>query len=158
MLDTLVTTAAGALSATAGVLVGGIVTRRAQDRHWSRDQQLAAYRELLGHYAGFTMELRRAHGERRGWDYDWGAWSAALMHASLIAPREVAAELDEFGRAVETFLDQVARSRDPRTDPLSPDEFEQARRSTTAAQVRLVNVIRRSVSGDRHGIPFPIGG
>lgn len=158
MLDALVTTAAGALSATVGVLVGGIVTRRAQDRQWSRDQQLTAYRELLGHYARFTMELRRAHGERRGWDYDWGAWSAALMHASLIAPGEVAAEIDAFGRAVDDFLDQVARTRDPRSDPLPPDDFERARRTVAAAQVKLVNVIRQSVNGDRRGIPFPIGG
>ncbi|MET8628382.1 hypothetical protein ABZW30_32350 [Kitasatospora sp. NPDC004669] len=152
------TTAAGALSASAGVLVGGVVTRRAQDRQWSRDQQLAAYQELLGHYAKFTMELRRAHGDRRGWDYDRGEWSAALMRASLIAPAEVAAEIDEFGHAVDTFLDQVARTRNPLTNPLHPDEFEQARQAPAGAQVQLVNAIRRSLSGDRRGIPFAIGG
>lgn len=46
VLDALVTTAAGAVSATVGVLVGGMVTRRAQDRQWLRDQQLVAYQEL----------------------------------------------------------------------------------------------------------------
>ena len=51
ILDALVTSAAGALFATAGVLVGGIVTRKAQDRQWLRDKQLAAYDELLAHYA-----------------------------------------------------------------------------------------------------------
>lgn len=158
MLDVLVTTAAGALSATVGVVAGGLVTRRAQDRQWSRDQQLAAYRELLAHYAKFTMELRRAHGERRGWDYDWGEWSAALVHAGLVAPAEVAAEIDRFDHAVDTFLDQVARTRDPLTTPLSPDEFEQARQPTARAQVQLVNAIRRSLSGDRRGIPVSIGG
>ncbi|MBO1416199.1 hypothetical protein J0670_16500 [Streptomyces sp. FH025] len=152
------TTAAGALSATVGVLVGGIVTRSAQDRQWSRDQQLAAYQELLGHYARFTMELRRAHGDRRGWDYDWGEWSAALMRASLVAPAEVAAAIHEFGLAVDTFLDQVARTRGPLTNPLPPDEFEQARQAPARAQVQLVNAIRRSLSADRRGIPFPIGG
>ncbi|MER7671128.1 hypothetical protein ABTY61_22055 [Kitasatospora sp. NPDC096128] len=158
MLDALVTTAAGALSATVGVVAGGLVTRRAQDRQWSRDQQLAAYRELLAHYAKFTMELRRAHGDRRGWDYDWGGWSAALVHAGLVAPAEVAAEIDRFGNAVDTFLDQVARTRDPSTAPLRPDEFEQARQPTSRAQVQLVNAIRRSLSGDRRGIPVSIGG
>ena len=80
---------AGAVSATEGVLVGGMVTRRAQDRQWLRDQQLFAYQELFSHYAKFTMELRRAHGDRRGWDYDRGEWNAALMRVSLIAPAEV---------------------------------------------------------------------
>ena len=158
VLDTLVTTAAGALSATVGVLVGGIVTRRAQDRQWLRDQQLVAYQELFGHYARFTMELRRAHGDRRGWDYDWGEWSAALMRVSLVAPLEVAAEIDDFGRAVGTFLDQVARGRDPLRDPVTPEEFEQAGQAPAEAQVKLVNAIRRSLSNDQKGLPFGIGG
>ncbi|MBK6012588.1 hypothetical protein JHN45_15715 [Streptomyces sp. MBT53] len=159
VLDTLVTTAAGALAATAGVLVGGIVTRRAQDRQWIRDQQLAAYQELFSHYAKFTMELRRAHGERRGWDYDWGEWSAALMHVSLVAPTEVAVEVDVFGRAIDSFLDQVERGeRTPVRNPLSPEEFEQARQAPAQAQVRLVNAIRRSLSNDHKGLLFGIGG
>lgn len=33
-----VTTLGGALSAMLGVLVGGIVTRRVQERHWLRDK------------------------------------------------------------------------------------------------------------------------
>ncbi|MFD7206160.1 hypothetical protein [Streptomyces sp. NPDC059893] len=159
MLDTLVTTVAGALSATAGVLVGGIVTRRAQDRQWTRDQQLAAYQELFSHYAKFTMELRRAHGERRGWDYDWGEWSAALIRVSLVASKEVAAEIDNFSRAINSFLDQVERGeRTPLRDPLSPEEFEQARQASAQAQVKLVNAIRRSLSSDHKGLPFGIGG
>ncbi|MDX3066207.1 MULTISPECIES: hypothetical protein [Streptomyces] len=158
MLDALVTTAAGAVSATVGVLVGGMVTRRAQDRQWLRDQQLVAYQELFSHYAKFTMELRRAHGDRRGWDYDWGEWNAALMRVSLIAPAEVATEIDDFGRAINAFLDQVARGRDPSNDPLSPEDFEQARQAPAEAQVKLVNAIRRSLSGDQKVLPFGIGG
>ncbi|MGJ5805001.1 hypothetical protein ACSCB1_38780 [Streptomyces europaeiscabiei] len=159
MLDTLVTTAAGALSATAGVLVGGIVTRRAQDRQWTRDHQLAAYQELFNHYAKFTMELRRAHGDRRGWDYDWGEWSAALIRVSLVAPAEVAAEVDNFGRAINSFLDQVERGeRTPLRNPLSLEEFEQARQAPAKAQAKLVNVIRRSLRNDHKGLSFGIGG
>ncbi|WP_416986109.1 hypothetical protein [Streptomyces sp. T028] len=159
MLDTLVTTAAGALSATVGVLIGGIVTRRAQDRHWIRDQQLAAYQELFSHYAKFTMELRRAHADGRGWDYDWGEWSASLMRVSLISPTEVAAEIDDFGGAINSFLDRVARGeRNPLHNPLNAEEFEQARQAPSQAQVRLVNAIRRSLSNDHKGLPFGIGG
>ncbi|MGW2556612.1 hypothetical protein [Streptomyces sp. NPDC001635] len=158
MLDTLVTTAAGALFATMGVLVGGIVTRRAQDRQWLRDQQLIAYRELFGHYAKFTMELRRTHADRRGWDYDWGEWSAALMRVSLVAPPEVATEIDNFGRAINSFLNGVARSRDTVRDPMSPEELEEARQGAAGAQVKLVNAIRRSLSDDQKGLTFGLGG
>ncbi|MFD7872731.1 hypothetical protein ACFV5G_01125 [Streptomyces sp. NPDC059766] len=159
MLDSLVTTVAGALLATMGVLVGGIVTRRAQDKQWMRDRQLAAYQELFSHYAKFTMELRRAHSDRRGWDYDWGEWSATLMRVSLVAPAEVAVEIDNFGRAINSFLGQVAGGeRTPLRNPLGPEEFEVARQEAALAQVRLVNAIRRSLSGDHKGLPFGIGG
>ncbi|MBB5935441.1 hypothetical protein [Streptomyces zagrosensis] len=131
MLDMLVTTAAGALSATAGVLVGGIVTRRAQNRQWARDQQLAAYQQLFSHYAKSTMDLRRAHGDQHGWNYDRGEWSAALIRVTLAAPMDVAAEIDNASRAINSFLDQVERGgRTPLHDPLSPQEFEQARLAT----------------------------
>ncbi|MET9384809.1 hypothetical protein ABZY09_28005 [Streptomyces sp. NPDC002928] len=156
LLDTLVTTAVGALSATIGVLVGGIVTHRAQDRQWLRGRQLIAYQELVSHYAKFTMTISRAHAGRQGWDYDWGEWSAALTRASLVAPADVAAEIDNFGKAINAFLDQVAR--DARPDPLSEEEFAQANRAPAQAQVRLVNAMRRSLSKDQGELPFWIGG
>ncbi|MER6130112.1 hypothetical protein ABT173_47730 [Streptomyces sp. NPDC001795] len=156
MLETLLTTGAGALSATAGVVVGGIVTRRAQDRQWLRDKQLDAYKELFTHYARFTMILRRAHADRSGWDYDWGEWSASLMRASLVAPAGIAHEIQAFGLAINSFLDVVGR--DARTDPLTSEEFEAAREAPAAAQVRLVNAIRRSLNGAEKELPFGIGG
>ncbi|WP_405428444.1 hypothetical protein [Streptomyces erythrochromogenes] len=153
------TTVVGALLATMGVLVGGVVARRAQDRQWLRDQQLAAYRNLFEHYAKFTMELRRAHGDQRGWDYDWGEWSAALMRVSLVAPLEVATALDEFGRAINSFLDHVERGeRNPLRNPMSSEEFERARQVPALAQVSLVNAIRRSLSSEKGDLPFGIGG
>lgn len=160
LLDTLVTTAAGALAATAGVLVGGIVTHRAQDRQWLRDKQLIAYQELISHYAKFTMILSRAHAGRQGWDYDWSEWSAALTRASLVAPAAVATEIDNFGKAIGTFLDQVARdpARDPSRDPLSVEEFAEANRASAEAQVQLVNAIRRSLSKEQKELAFWIGG
>ena len=156
LLETLVTTGAGALSATIGVLVGGIATHRSQDRQWLRDRQLLAYEELISHYAKFTMVISRAHAGRQGWDYDWSEWSATLTRASLVAPAAVAAEIDDFVRVVNAFLDQVAR--DARRDPLSQEEFARASRAPAQAQVRLVNAIRRSLSKDQKALPFWIGG
>ncbi|MET9388705.1 hypothetical protein ABZY09_49150 [Streptomyces sp. NPDC002928] len=159
VLDTLVTTAAGALSATIGVLVGGIVTHRAQDRQWLRDKQLIAYQELISHYAKFTMTISRAHADRQGWDYDWGEWSATLTRASLVAPADVAAEIENFGKAIDDFLDRAGwRGSDPRRDPLSEEELAQANRAPAQAQVQLVNAIRRSLSKDQKELPFWIGG
>ncbi|MGC4812785.1 hypothetical protein ACLQ29_19865 [Micromonospora sp. DT228] len=157
LLDIAVTTLGGGLSATVGVFVGGVLTRRAQDRHWLRDRQLMAYQDLLREYATFSMILRRAHLDRTGWDYDWGAWSSALMSASLVAPSTVIAEIDTFGQAVRRLLD-VTAGVDTTTAPLSQDQFEQAMVAPAEAQLALVNAMRRSVGRDQRPLSTWLGG
>jgi hypothetical protein len=156
LVDVVVTTGAGALSATVGVVVGSLLARRAEQRQWQLDRQLAAYADLLGHYARFTMTISRAHVDRSGWDYDWGAWSASLVAASLVAPAPVAREIDSFGAAVGEFL-AATGAHDSTTNPLTPDEFRAANARVQPAQARLVNAIRRSL-GDRHDLAFTLGG
>lgn len=157
LLNVLVTTVGGALSATAGVVVGGMLTRRAQDRHWLRDRQLVAYQDLLREYATFSMILRRAHLGRTAWDYDWGAWSTALMSASLVAPNMVATAIDDFGRAVRGFLD-VTADVDTTTTPLSQRDFEQAMTTPARAQLDLVNAMRRSMGRQQRPLSVWLGG
>src|SRR6266545_3742867 len=147
VLETVLTTAGGAVSATVGVVVGVILSRRAQDRHWLRDQQLAAYQELMRQYATFVMTLKRAHADRSGWDCDWAVWSAALTSASLVAPAEVADEIDKFGSTIGTFLTKAAVNTTAQA--LSADEFAQAMLAPAAAQLSLVNAIRRSLDKDQ---------
>jgi hypothetical protein len=156
VLETVLTTAGGALSVTVGVVIGAVLTRRAQDRHWLRDKQLAAYQDLMREYATFAMVLRRAHLGRTGWDYDWAVWSAALTSASLVAPVHVADEIDAFGTAVGMFLQKAGR--DTRTDALSQDEFEDAMLAPAMAQVSLVNAIRRSLDKNPGDLSMWLGG
>jgi hypothetical protein len=156
MWEALVTTGGGALSATIGVVAGATLTRRAQDRHWLRDKQLAAYEELLRQFSLFTMILKRAHADRRGWDYDWAVWSAALTSASLVAPAPVAVRIHAFARAIRPFLDVAAV--DTRTTALTETEFEASMAGPAAAQLALVNEIRRSLGRGQGLITAPIGG
>lgn len=156
VLETVLTTAGGALSATLGVVVGTALSRRAQDRHWLRDRQLAAYQELMRQYATFTMTLRRAHVGRTGWDYDWAVWSAALTSASLVAPAQVAEEIDSFAAAIGRFLREAAV--DTTANALSAEEFAQAMHPPAIAQVSLVNAIRRSLGKDLGPLSVWIGG
>jgi hypothetical protein len=157
LLNVVVTTVGGALAATAGVVVGGMLARRAQDRHWLRDRQLVAYQDLLREYATFSMILRRAHLGRTPWDYDWGAWSTALMSASLVAPSAVAAEIDRFGRAVHGLLDATA-GVDTTTTPLSQSDFEQVMIAPARAQLDLVNAMRRSMGRQQRPLSVWLGG
>ncbi|WP_433362501.1 hypothetical protein ACQPZX_30430 [Actinoplanes sp. CA-142083] len=153
----MVTTLGGALSATLGVLVGGAVTRRVQERHWLRDRQLLAYQELFAQYSRFMMALRRAHLDRRGVDVDWASWSAALTAASLVAPLEVAQALDQFAKAVAVFLGRVA-TRDPATNPVDEKGLTEASRPAAEAHLALLNTIRRSLGRTLGDMPFFLGG
>lgn len=101
------------------------------------------------------MVLKRAHADRSGWDYDWGAWSATLTSANLLAPTQVTAKVQEFGLRVSEFLDQVARDTTER--PLSDEAFFLASQGPEQAKLALINEIRRSL-GRRHGeVSTPAG-
>jgi hypothetical protein len=153
----IITTFGGALSATLGVLVGGMVTRRVQERHWLRDKQLRAYEELFSQYARFMMALRRAHLDRAPVDVDWGAWSVSLTSASLVAPLGVARAIDAFGSAVGVFLNAVS-TRDPVANPVDEEVLTEASRPAAAAQLALLNAIRRSMGRSLEELPFYLGG
>lgn len=157
-MDVLGPTIVGALAATVGVVLGGWLARRGQHGQWLHDQQLAAYLELFRHYSVFTMELKRAHADRRAWDHDWGSWSAALVTGSLVAPAGVASRIDDFGVAVEEFLDTVARGIDTTTAPLSDEQFQRASVALAVAQLALVNTIRTSFDRRHRPLPRPLGG
>jgi hypothetical protein len=154
--QTVFTIAGGAVSVTIGVVIGAVLARRAQDQHWLRDKQLTAYQELLSQYATFVMILRRAHWGRTQWDYDWAVWSAALTSASLVAPADVADEIDAFATTIGTFLNKAAV--DTATAGLSEDEFDQAMRAPGRAQLSLVNAIRRSLGRDQAPLSVWLGG
>jgi len=156
VLEAVLATAGGALSATVGVVMGAALTRRAQDRHWLRDKQLMAYQELMSQYATFVVILRRAHVDRSRWHYDWAVWSAALASASLVAPAGVAHEIDNFARAIGPFLGKAAV--DTTTDALNMDQFEQAMMAPAKAQLSLVNAIRRSLDKNQGDLATWLGG
>ncbi|MCX4666534.1 hypothetical protein OG453_07600 [Streptomyces sp. NBC_01381] len=156
MLDTLAATAVGASSAAVGILVGAVVTRRAQGRQL-RDQRLAAYQALFSHYSKFMLELRQAHADRRDCDYDWGEWSSALMSASLVTPAGITKELDNFTSTVEEFVHRATQECAPALDPLSAEDFEDAQSASARAQLALMNAVRRSLSRGLKGLPSPTG-
>jgi hypothetical protein len=111
---------------------------------------------LLGHYAHFSVEISRAHQDRRGWDYDWGGWSTALVSASLVAPDHVARCINDFGDAVRVLLD-AAVARNSIEDPITLDEIRRATSPGAKAQVTLVNAMQESL-GMGEPLTVPIGG
>jgi hypothetical protein len=103
------------------------------------------------------MDYNLAHAGRRPSTTDWAAWSASLTSASLVAPLDVARSIDDFGGAIQSFLDAVG-THDPVTDPVGMTVFGQSAAPAAAAHLDLLNVIRRSLGGSLGDISFHLGG
>jgi hypothetical protein len=79
-----------------------------------------------------------------------------LVSASLVAPAEVANEIDDFANAIGAFLTKTGV--DARTDALSMDQFAQAMLGPAKAQLSLINAIRRSLARDQGALSTALGG
>jgi hypothetical protein len=88
---------------------------------------------------------------------DWAAWSVSLTSASLVAPADVATAIDEFGRAIQSFLDVVG-SANPAADPVGMNGFSDAASPAAKAHLTLLNAVRRSLGGSLGELSFWLGG
>ena len=80
-----------------------------------------------------------------------------MTSASLVAPADVAHAIDDFGRAIQQFLDVVGQ-HNPTVNPIDRDAFVQAARPAAKAQLALLNTIRRSLGGSLGELTFYLGG
>ncbi|WP_330318703.1 hypothetical protein [Streptomyces platensis] len=82
-----------------GVFAGSVVSRRAQDRSWNRDQQVAACLRVLQESStaltGLSeMEASRPASAAQGMilltTVDWDPWNEALSLINVVADRDIA--------------------------------------------------------------------
>src|SRR4051794_24019272 len=99
----IITTVGAALTTLLGVLVGGAITSRSQQRHWSRDRQTEACAQVLRESSNVLIQLAAANGRLVNQApeqlerpvpglptlLDWRPWNEALAMASLIADHEL---------------------------------------------------------------------
>ena len=145
-----------AFIAVVGVIVGSLLTRRSESRQWLRDKQLQAYQDLFQQTSTFLMTINRAHRDQAGWDYDWSKWASALVTASLVAPTDVAVQIDRYGRSMNSLLDANADRRSTE-NPLTLEELEVLMDPISRAQVATVDAMRRSF-GQEEPLVLPVGG
>ncbi|MFG3287107.1 hypothetical protein [Streptomyces sp. NPDC048111] len=96
-----------AVTTLLGVFAGSAVSRRAQDRHWAREQLTAACVRVLRESSGLLVSLSEAETARprsipqgvvRRTAIDWRPWNEALSMVNLVADpdiTEAAHALDE---------------------------------------------------------------
>ncbi|WP_189254929.1 hypothetical protein [Lentzea flava] len=88
-----------------GVLAGGVLARRTQERHWLKDTEAEAYAAVLREYTRVEFDLRMAHVERRAPKVDWAPWGAAPTALSLVAEDRAVSAAEQLAR---TFVSMEA--------------------------------------------------
>jgi hypothetical protein len=147
----------GAVATTLiGVFVGSVVSRRAQDRHWVREQQAAACARLLRESSTVLvdlsdMEASRPEGVPQGvvlpTTIDWRPWNEALNMVNLVADKDIA-------EAAHALDEQIWRVHIAVKRGLTPDENWLTLRSrVVAAQGDFITASRRRLS--LTGEPLP---
>jgi hypothetical protein len=132
--------AAGALITLIGVFVGAALTRRTQERQWSRDRRVEACTEVIVQ----ATRIQRALWRR--WEYgeeiDWGGWNEALAALWLLGDSELVAAA---ARIDETFFCQTRRVKQGEIADLQT--WRPARGLMEAARLNFINVARKQVLG-----------
>ncbi|HEU5156967.1 MAG TPA: hypothetical protein VFU43_08225 [Streptosporangiaceae bacterium] len=146
------TTAGGVATTLLGVVAGGLLGRRTQDRHWLKDTKSAAYAAVLREYMRVEFDLRRAHLGRRPPQVDWAQWGAALATLSLVAEDRVvlaAQAITETLNGMEAYIH--AGDRDE-------DAWARLLNTLADAQMEFVNTARQSLDKTQSALSTRIGG
>jgi hypothetical protein len=149
---TVVSLVGGVAAAILGVVVGGMVTRRAQNEQWLRDTQTETYAKFLQAYARVEEQLRSSYFMEQSANVDWSSYSASLTSLSLIASEDVSAIAAKLAEAMANYAEFI-ETREPHTDK------ERALRQTLAqTQIMFVNAARQTLGLRQLPVPWPLGG
>jgi len=148
----LVSTVGGALTTLLGVMAGGLLSRRAQERHWMRDAKATAYAAVVREYTRAEFDLRMAFHRRAAPKVDWAQWGGAVAALSLVADDEVVAAASAMGDA---FVDLESFVLSGRQDTA---RWGRLLESLVDAQMRFVNTARRSLDRAQPELHVRLGG
>ncbi|MER6318490.1 hypothetical protein ABT237_32685 [Streptomyces sp. NPDC001581] len=149
-LWSLIAAPAGAVAATLiGVFAGSVVSRRAQDRHWVRDQVAATCARVLRESSGVLIDLSDMEASRPDavpqgvvlpTAIDWRPWNEALSMVNLVADKDIA-------EAAHSLDEQIWRLHTIVKRGLGPEENWLVLRSrVVAAQNHFITVAREQLS------------
>lgn len=141
---------AGAVMTTLiGVFTGSMVGRRAQDRHWIREQQAAACARVLRESSSVLVDLSDMDRDRPDdipqgvlapTAVDWRPWNEALGIVNLVASKDIAEAAHAIDEEIWRFHIAIRRG-------LTPDEnWMDLRGRVVAAQGNFIAVARRHLS------------
>ncbi|MEU4844998.1 hypothetical protein [Streptomyces gilvosporeus] len=136
-----------------GVVAGGVVGRRSQNRQWLQQSRTAAYEKFLQAFGAVEMELRGAYVDRRVPAIDWEPFNAALQSMSLVASEGAMTAADQICDLIEEFT-ILFHGR----QPSDLDELRPIHAGLHEAHVRFVNAARRSLDPSQGYLVRALGG
>ncbi|WP_157239116.1 hypothetical protein [Catenuloplanes japonicus] len=147
------TTGGGAVTTLLGVVAGGLVGRRGQDRQWLRETKAAAYRELLREYTRIEFDVRRAYlGQLDVRELDWPRWGAAVTELTLVADERVAVAVAGLSEAL------VDAERYVHGGDRDDARWRTLLERVAAAQMEFINAARHSLSRRQRPLTARAGG
>lgn len=149
----LISTAGGVAATIVGVIAGGIVGRRSQNRQWLQESRTAAYEKFLQAFGTVEMELRHAFLDRRRPAVVWGPFNAALQSMCLVASREAITAAEQLCDTIEEFT-ILFHGRQP-TDL---EELRPIHNGFHEAHLKFVNAARRSLDTSQEHLARTLGG
>ncbi|MFD7342663.1 hypothetical protein ACFV98_42965 [Streptomyces violascens] len=150
--DTLATTGLGAATTVLGIVIGGFVGRRSQDRQRVLDTRSAAYATFLREYAKAEIDLREAYTANRPNTVDWDSFNGALVALSLVAPHEVSAAVRPILEALGELCVLIVR------EPKIAREYQLVHEALSQGQIAFVNAARRSLDSSQGPLDWVMGG
>ncbi len=156
--DLVVSAAGGILAALLGVIVGGVISNRAQQQQWSLTSQTEACVVVLREYTRVTMAFSRVSLDRLNREYrdrlqelgtpfDWAPWNQALAAVNLIAAPDIVAA----AHRIDALFWQASQ-RVWRGELDDPTDWFQVRDMLEEARLNFVNIARRQLG--RPGPPL----
>ncbi|AKJ12551.1 hypothetical protein ABB07_21720 [Streptomyces incarnatus] len=136
-----------------GVIAGGVVGRRSQNRQWLQESRTAAYEKFLQAFGAVEMELREAFVDRRAPAVVWGPFNAALQSMSLVASWDAMAAAERICCFVEEFT-ILFHGR----QPSDLEELRPIHGGLYEAHLRFVNAARRSLDPTQEHLVQALGG
>ncbi|MEV0982567.1 hypothetical protein [Streptomyces sp. NPDC049915] len=151
--ELLISTAGGVTATIVGVVAGGVVGRRSENRKWLQETQTSAYERFLQAFGAVEMELREAFLERRRPEVAWGPFNASIQSLSLVANPEAAAAAIQLCDVIEDFT-ILFHDR----QPADLEELRPIHAALEQGHLKFVNAARRSLHPSQERLTQTLGG
>jgi hypothetical protein len=135
----LISTLGAGAASLIGVAVGAALSSRNQQRHWTRDKQVDACKEILVESTRAQLGLR--HSLMGGERVDWSGWNEALAFTWLVCSPNIAQAARSIDEMFWRYGAELGGGR------FSDESWAEARDAIEEARLTFINTARVEIAG-----------